>query len=695
MFSCSCCLCKGPCGASGPSEGLAPAVPSPLLDLEVLVPEGVDDDLRSAAETAGQPLHQDRRRNPNTGDPKTPAHVWPRAPVGDMPPPVAILPTPMQLKWNSSADKRKNSRLHPLGNKPIQRSWPSDVVRSRMDSFFRPPSWPSPQVSQAHGPLHQFPDVRAEVLFDSEAGELLYVTSTNTGQPIPESNNPQPFEFMVYDHAYPSQTSFNARSRSGVNRPSGYLSLTGTNWVCGETITSTLHIIARAEGWGLEAMPPQQHQTVWLGDSFWSENLCTKGSGSPFIDPAHDAGITGSFVGPKPKESKNAEHATRTALFHRALQVTAVYVRFNLHSNHWVYFKIELATHTITLHDPLPPQLRTQAIDTRQILHTLAEWVAQVKQTKKIIAYLALKTTEASPVFSEPATSFCTVTFITQKDGFQCAVFCIGNIVADTSNRPARVRRQICENVGKYVGLLLWLNSELPIALSLEQKTLFMRNFPPGSVVDTAHLLSHSVIPGPSASELIRNIIRHMIQEIGDTPLVMTAPLLTDWAPVALTVHSSPNPQGRDAARTCTRPFPQEGPGLNSSARLTGLGDKSDSDCQMLDGPEPNISLVEGRGQNSKVPTSDVPGEQRGKKQARPGEEKTLLLPRTRVLQDLEWKQKTLQVGPGLNNLDDTCFCNVVLQCLTHTALLANFCLDRGHSSTTQPPPRTAMLSWP
>jgi len=157
-----------------------------------------------------------------------------------------------------------------------------------------------------------------------------------------------------------------------------------------------------------------------------------------------------------------------------------VYIPFNIHSDHWVYFKIEVATNTITLHDPLPPPLRTHAIDTKQILHTLAEWVAQVKQKRMTNAYLALKTTEASPVLSEPATSFCMVTFITQKDGFQCAVFCFGNIVADASNKPNRVRSRNCENVRKYAGLLLWLNSQRPIVLSREQKTLLIRDSPPG-----------------------------------------------------------------------------------------------------------------------------------------------------------------------------------------------------------------------
>jgi len=52
MFSWSCCLCRGLCGASGPLEGLGPAVTFCLLDLEASVPE----DLRPEAETARQPL---------------------------------------------------------------------------------------------------------------------------------------------------------------------------------------------------------------------------------------------------------------------------------------------------------------------------------------------------------------------------------------------------------------------------------------------------------------------------------------------------------------------------------------------------------------------------------------------------------------------------------------------------------------
>ena len=57
----------------------------------------------------------------------------------------------------------------------------------------------------------------------------------------------------------------------------------------------------------------------------------------------------------------------------------------------------------------------------------------------------------------------------------------------------------------------------------------------------------------------------------------------------------------------------------------------------------------------------------------------TLHPSRIRPWGDLDWP-RTLQVGKGLNNLNKTCFCNAVLQCLTHTAPLANFCLDRRHS---------------
>jgi len=288
-------------------------------------------------------------------------------------------------------------------------------------------------------------------------------------------------------------------------------------------------------------MPPQPLQTVGFGNSsFWSRNLLTKDSGSPLLDPLHDAGITGSFFGPKIKELGKADHATRTALFHRALQVTILYIPFNVHSNHWVYFKIELATNTITLHDPLPPLLQTQVEDTKQILHRLAEWdLSQTNEDEERPPGPSDR--EAFPVLSEPATSFRTVTSITQKDGFQCAVMCIGNIMADASNKPGRVRSRYCENIRKYIGLLLWLNSQRPIVLSQEHMTLLAQYSPSGSVIGMGHQ-SPRFMPGPSASVLTHVIIQLMIQEIGDTPPVTTVTLLPNLSPEKLRIHQMVSP---------------------------------------------------------------------------------------------------------------------------------------------------------
>ena len=340
-------------------------------------------------------------------------------------------------------------------------------------------------------------------------------------------NSHQPFVFEVLDFAYPLQTSSTAHLRSGINRPTGYRSLIGTNWVCKETITSTLHIVARAQGWGLQAMPPQPHQTVWIGTSSWSKNLLTEGSGRPLIDPVYDAGVTGSVFGPKPKP-KNATHETRMALLNRTLQVTVVYIPFNIHSNHWVYFKIEFVTNTITIHDPLPPQLSTQAIDTKRVLHRPAEWMAQVKYARRLNSQPAPTTTEPAATFSGLPTRFCTVTSITQKNVFQCALYCIGNILADALNKSGRVRHLSCEKVRKWVGLLLWLNSRRPIALTSEQKGMLIGSCPLGAVVECGNTPAVCVMPDPRASSLIDVIIRHMMKAIGDTPSVATASLLPD-----------------------------------------------------------------------------------------------------------------------------------------------------------------------
>jgi len=186
---------------SSSGVGQGHAAPSSLLDLEVPAPWGSNTDSKPVEEVEiAQQLHQDCHPDPITGGLEISACARPKEAISA---PTAGLPTPMQLKWCSSADKRKTSRLHPMTNTPTRRSRPSDAARSRKDSFFNPSSRSPPQVLQALGPLHQIPDVRAAVLLDSEPGEFLYVTSTYAGQPISELNETQPFEFRVYDHAYP------------------------------------------------------------------------------------------------------------------------------------------------------------------------------------------------------------------------------------------------------------------------------------------------------------------------------------------------------------------------------------------------------------------------------------------------------------------------------------------------------------
>jgi len=170
--------------------------------------------------------------------------------------------------------------------------------------------------------------------------------------------------------------------------------------------------------------------------------------------------------------------------------------------------------------------------------------------------------------------------------------------------------------------------------------TLLAQYSPSGSVIGMGHQ-SPRFMPGPSASVLTHVIIRLMIQEIGDTPPMTTVVLLPNLSPEKLTLNLLVSP-------SCH-------------------GDESDSDCQIQEGSEPDSSTAL---------ASDGLGQPRGTRPARREEVETLKPSSIRLWRDWEW-QRTLQVGKGLNNLN---FCNAVLQCLTQTSPLANFCLDHGHS---------------
>jgi len=86
-------------------------------------------------------------------------------------------------------------------------------------------------------------------------------------------------------------------------------------------VTSTLHIIAKGEGWGPESMPlsvekmalgiesmsPQPHQTALIiNNTYWSMKLMEDFWDMVLTNPIYDAGITSSFFLQKPKHLQRA-----------------------------------------------------------------------------------------------------------------------------------------------------------------------------------------------------------------------------------------------------------------------------------------------------------------------------------------------------------------------------------------------------
>jgi len=213
-------------------------------------------------------------------------------------------------------------------------------------------------------------------------------------------------------------------------------------------------------------MPPRPQQTVWRGNNtYWSLRLLELGSNLIVTNPMYDAGITGPYLGRKPHQLSRNMQGALIELLLRALQVKAAFIPHNIHSNHSVYSKIDLTTDSQLLNDPLSSSGQTQSSQIRLLTHHLAQWLHQVKWERTSNLWQLLRSSAEPLQQRHRIISFQHVTTRTQRDGFQCALYCIGNITAEASGAQGRVDHITCERICKYVGLFLWLNPKHPISL--------------------------------------------------------------------------------------------------------------------------------------------------------------------------------------------------------------------------------------
>ena len=134
----------------------------------------------------------------------------------------------------------------------------------------------------------------------------------------------------------------------------------------------------------------------------------------------------------------------------------------------------------------------------------MGESIQKDRITNRQLAALELQGDLASPAL---ATSFLTVPSTTQRNSFQCAIYCIGNIAAEAAGRKGRVRNHICENTRIHIGLFLWLNSSRPIALSQGQANSFLSSPYPEAIEMANPDDPLMATPGPRAQELISFVI--------------------------------------------------------------------------------------------------------------------------------------------------------------------------------------------